>query len=87
VAIVGSDGFVGVPIIFMSAKTPVRVVTQTPVEAVKINAEQLIAEINRGRQLQEVLLRYSQVLQIQIAQTALCNSLHTIKQRLCRWYD
>jgi CRP-like cAMP-binding protein len=84
-AIVGRDGFAGVPIILRAAKTPVRIVTQTPVEAVKIDAQQLLNEFNRRGQLREVLLRYSQVLQIQIAQTALCNSLHTIKQRLCRW--
>ena len=85
IAVVGTNGFVGVPIILMANKTPTRIVTQTPVEALKIDAQQLLAEFNRGRQLQKVLLRYSQVLQIQIAQTALCNSLHTIKQRLCRW--
>ena len=85
VAIVGSDGFIGVPIILMAARTPVRIVTQTPVEALKIDAQQLLAEFNRGRELREVILRYSQVLQTQMAQTALCNSLHTIKQRLCRW--
>ena len=85
VAIVGSDGFIGVPIILMAARTPLRIVTQTPVEAVKIGAQQLLAEFDRGRQLREVLLRYSHVLQTQMAQTALCNSLHTIKQRLCRW--
>ena len=85
VAIVGSDGFIGVPIILMAAKTPIRIVTQTAVGAVTIDALQLLAEFNRGRQLREVLLRYSQVLLAQIAQTALCNSLHTIEQRLCRW--
>jgi CRP-like cAMP-binding protein len=79
VAIVGTNGFVGVPIILMSSKTPVRIVTQTPVEAVKINAEQLLEEFNRRRHLREALLRYSQVLQTQTAQSVLCSSLHTIQ--------
>jgi CRP-like cAMP-binding protein len=84
-AIVGSDGFVGVPIVLMSNKTAVRIVTQTPVEAVKIDAEQLMAQCNRNVQFRQVLLRYSQVLESQIVQSALCNPLHSIRQRLCRW--
>jgi len=85
IAIVGSDGFVGVPIVLMSNKTAVRVVTQTPVDAVKIDAEQLIAQCNRNVHFRQVLLRYSQVLESQIVQSALCNPLHSIRQRLCRW--
>lgn len=85
IAIVGSDGFVGVPIILMGTKTPNRIVTQTPVDAVKIDAQPLVAEFNRDGQLRQVLLRYSQVLQAQIVQSALCNPLHSIRQRLCRW--
>jgi len=84
-AVVGSDGFVGVPIILRASETPVRIVTQTKVDAVKIEAQHLLTEFNRNGRLQEVLLRYSQILQIQIVQTALCNSLHSIRQRLCRW--
>ncbi len=63
IAIVGSDGFVGVPIILMGTKTPNRIVTQTPVDAVKIDAQHLVAQLNRDGQLRQVLLRYSQVLQ------------------------
>ena len=85
IAIVGSDGFVGVPVVLMSNKSAVRIVTQTPVDAVKIDAEQLIAQCNRNVQFRQVLLRYSQVLESQIVQSALCNPLHSIRQRLCRW--
>jgi len=85
IAVVGSDGFVGVPIILMGTKTPIRIVTQTPVDAVKIAAEQLVAQFNQDSQLRQILLRYSQVLQTQMVQSALCNPLHSIRQRLCRW--
>ncbi|MGI9067841.1 MAG: Crp/Fnr family transcriptional regulator [Pyrinomonadaceae bacterium] len=84
IAVVGSDGFVGVPIILMGTKTPIRIVTQTPVDAVKIAAEQLVAQFNQDSQLRQILLRYSQVLQTQMVQSALCNPLHSIRQRLCR---
>jgi CRP-like cAMP-binding protein len=85
IAVVGSDGFVGVPISLMANKTPVRIVTQTPVDALKIDAQELIAHCNRNGPLQQVLLRYSQALQSQMVQSALCNPLHNIRQRLSRW--
>ncbi len=85
ISVVGTDGFVGVPIILMGTKSPSRIITQTPVEAFKIDAQQLVAQLNRGHQLREVLLRYSQVLHAQVIQSALCSPLHTIRQRLCRW--
>lgn len=85
IAIVGTDGFVGVPIILMGLKSPTRIVTQTAVEAFRIDAQELLAQFNSGRRLREVLLRYSQILQAQVVQSALCNPLHTIRQRLCRW--
>ena len=85
IAVVGSDGFVGVPIILKTTESPVRIVTQTKVDAVKIDAQHLLTEFNRNGRLQEVLLRYSQILQVQVIQAALCNSLHSIRQRLCRW--
>lgn len=85
IAVVGSDGFIGVPIILMGTRTPNRIVTQTPVDAAKIGAEQLIAQSDPDSQLRQLLLRYSQVLQTQIVQSALCNPLHSVRQRLCRW--
>ncbi len=84
IAVVGNEGFVGVPIILMASKTPNRAVTQTPVDAIRIEADRLLAEFNRSGKLREVLLRYSQLLQIQFAQSVICNTFHTVKQRLCR---
>lgn len=85
IAIIGNDGFVGVPIILMVTQTPVRILAQTPIDALKIDSQQLLTEVNRDGQLRDALLRYSQVLQTQVMQSALCNQLHTIRQRLCRW--
>jgi CRP-like cAMP-binding protein len=85
ISVVGTDGFVGVPIVLLGAKSPSRIVTQTPVDAFKIDAKQLLAQFNQDGQLRGVLLRYSQVEHIQLVQSALCNPLHTIRQRLCRW--
>jgi len=85
IAVVGSDGFVGVPIVLMGTKSSSRIITQTPVEALKVSATQLVARFNESARLREILLNYSQVLNAQVAQSALCNPLHTIRQRLCRW--
>lgn len=84
VAIIGTDGFVG-PALFSGTKSIVRIVTQTSIDAVKIDSEQLFNQNKQRSRLRELLLQYSQVLQVQITQSALCNSLHNIKQRLCRW--
>ena len=85
IAIVGTDGFVGPPILFSGTKSTVRVITQTAIDGVKINTEVLLHRFNRATHLHKNLLRYSELLQTQIAQSALCNSLHNIRQRLCRW--
>ena len=85
IAIVGTEGFVGTPILFSGTKSTVRVVTQTAIDGTKIKTEVLLNRFNRKSQLHENLLRYSQLLQTQIVQSALCNSLHNIQQRLCRW--
>jgi len=85
IAIVDRNGFVGVPIVLMGSKSTVRIVTQTPVQAFKMDAKELLVQLNREGKLREVLLRYTQALQAQVAQSALCNPLHSIRQRLCRW--
>ena len=64
---------------------PCRVVTQLPCEALVIKSAPLVAEFNRGRTLQRLLLKYEYTQQAQIIQSAVCHSLHTIRQRLCCW--
>src|SRR4051812_42565587 len=50
-----------------------------------MSARVLREEFARGGQFQQVLLRYTQALVTQISQTAVCNRLHSVEQRLCRW--
>ncbi|HEX8853498.1 MAG TPA: helix-turn-helix domain-containing protein, partial [Pyrinomonadaceae bacterium] len=45
----------------------------------------LRTEFNRGGLLQDLLLRYTHTLLVQIAQSAACNGFHTVEERLCRW--
>ncbi len=82
---IGNEGVVGLPIVLNVPIMPCRVVTKLPCEALLIKSGPLLAEFNRGSTLQRLLLKYAHAQQSQIIQTAVCHSLHTIRQRLCRW--
>ncbi len=82
---IGKEGVIGLPIIENVPFMPCRVVTQLPCEALMIRSEPLLVEFNRGGPLQRLLLKYAYVQQVQVIQSVVCHSLHTIRQRLCRW--
>jgi CRP-like cAMP-binding protein len=81
----GNDGIVGVALFLGGDTTPNRAVVQVAGEAFKMTAKTLREEFARGGPLQRVLLRYTQALITQISQTAVCNRLHPVEKRLCRW--
>jgi CRP-like cAMP-binding protein len=85
VAMVGNEGVVGIPAILRTNITPYRVMVQIEGRGVRIAADALSREFNRGERLQDVLLRYTHALLSQISQSAVCNYFHTVEQRLCRW--
>jgi len=85
IAIVGNDGVVGVSSFMGGASTPSRAVVQSQGKAYQLNGPTLREEFHRGGPLQRLLLRYTQSLLTQMAQTAVCNRHHTIDQQLCRW--
>jgi CRP-like cAMP-binding protein len=85
VATIGNEGMVGVPV-FLGAETiSGEAFTQVPGEAVRMQAEVFRDEVTRTGPLQDLLLRYTQTLFTQIAQTVACNRLHSIEQRCARW--
>jgi CRP-like cAMP-binding protein len=81
----GNDGVVGIALFLGGDTTPNRAVVQIAGGALRIAAKRLQAEFIQGGALQQVLLRYVQALITQISQTAVCNRLHAVEQRLCRW--
>jgi CRP-like cAMP-binding protein len=83
--VVSSDGMVGLPVIWGGGMTTTTAFIQVADGGMKMKAEQLIAEFKRGGELQSLLLRYTQALFTQVTQTAACNRLHTIEERLARW--
>ncbi len=85
IAVVGNDGMVGVALFMGGESTTSRAVVQSGGLAYRLFGQRLKDEFNRHGALLHLLLRYSQVLLTQMAQTAVCNRHHTIEQQLCRW--
>src|SRR5947209_5823337 len=81
----GNDGVVGVALFLGGNTTPNRAVVQLAGRAIRMKAKVLQGQFSRGGALQLLLLRYTQALITQISQTAACNRLHSVEQRLCRW--
>lgn len=81
----GNDGMVGIALFLGGDTMPNQAVIQVAGGAVRMKAQVLQAEFARGGALHQVLLRYTQALLTQISQTAVCNRLHPVDKRLCRW--
>ena len=81
----GNDGVVGVALFLGGDSTPNRAVAQIAGGALRLKAKILHEEFARAGAFQHLLLRYTQALITQISQTAVCNRLHSVENRLCRW--
>ncbi len=82
---VGNEGVVGISLFMGGDTTSSSAVVQTAGHAYRMDRRKLLAEFNRGGTLQRLLLRYTQALITQMAQTAVCNRHHALEQQLCRW--
>ena len=85
IAVVGNEGIVGVSLFMGGESTPSRAVVQSAGTAYRLNGQRLKDEFDRHGELLVLLLRYTQALLTQMAQTAVCNRHHSIAQQLCRW--
>jgi CRP-like cAMP-binding protein len=85
VALVGHEGVVGVAAFMGGVPPPGRAVVLSPGHAVKIPAATIKAEFDRMGPVMRLLLRYTQSLVTQMAQTAVCNRHHVVEQQLCSW--
>jgi len=82
---VGNEGVVGISLFMGGNTTPSSAVVQTAGHAYRLGRRLLQQEFNRGELLQRLLLRYTQALMTEMAQTAACNRHHSVEQQLCRW--
>jgi CRP-like cAMP-binding protein len=85
VAVVGKEGVVGIDLFMGGNTAPWRMVAQSPAEAFRLNSDALAWQFAKNPELRCLLLRFTQALMAQIAQTAVCNRHHSIEQQLCRW--
>ena len=85
IAVTGNEGLVGIALFMGGETTPSRAVVQSAGEGYRLRASVLKKEFERGGTLQHLLLRYTQALITQMAQTAVCNRHHSVDQQLCRW--
>jgi CRP-like cAMP-binding protein len=85
IAVVGNEGVVGISLFMGGETTPSRAVVQSAGSAYRLPGEVMKHEFNRGGAMQHLMLRYTQSLITQMAQTAVCNRHHSVDQQLCRW--
>jgi CRP-like cAMP-binding protein len=85
IAVVGNEGLVGVALFMGGETTPSRAVVQSAGFAYRLAGARLKDEFGRNGSMQHLMLRYTQALLTQMAQTAVCNRHHSVDQQLCRW--
>lgn len=85
IAVVGNEGLVGIALFMGGETTPSRAVVQSAGKGYRLRAADIKEEFNRSGPVLHLLLRYTQALITQMAQTAVCNRHHSLDQQLCRW--
>ncbi|ALS99723.1 Crp/Fnr family transcriptional regulator [Lacimicrobium alkaliphilum] len=85
ISVVGHDGMIGIALIMGGESTTSRAIIQSAGFAYRLPGQRIKDEFNRHGELLHLMLRYSQALITQMAQTAVCNRHHSIDQQLCRW--
>ena len=85
IAVVGNEGVIGIALFMGGETTPSRALVQSKGQAYRLKSQLLKEEFNRSGEMQHLLLRYTQALLTQMAQTVVCNRYHSVDQQLCRW--
>jgi CRP-like cAMP-binding protein len=85
IAVVGNEGVVGISLFMGGESTPSRAVVQSAGDGLRLKASVMKEEFNRAGPVLHLMLRYTQALITQMAQTAVCNRHHSLDQQLCRW--
>jgi CRP-like cAMP-binding protein len=85
IAVVGNEGIVGISLFMGGESTPSRAVVQSAGKGLRLKASDMKEEFDRAGSVLHLLLRYTQALITQMAQTAVCNRHHSLDQQLCRW--
>jgi CRP-like cAMP-binding protein len=85
ISVVGNEGLIGIALFMGGETTPSRAIVQSAGHAYRLIGQRLKDEFHRNGEMQLLLLRYTQALLTQMAQTAVCNRHHSVDKQLCRW--
>ena len=85
VAVVGNEGVVGLPVFLGNEVAPQRALVQGAGPALRMSADRLRSKARPNELLTTLLLRYTDAFIVQVSQSALCDHLHPVAKRLCRW--
>jgi CRP-like cAMP-binding protein len=85
IALVGNDGIVGIEVFMRGESSPCRAAVLSAGGGFRLPAQTIEDEFDRAGSTMHLLLRYSQALITQMAQTAVCNRFHSLDEQLCRW--
>jgi CRP-like cAMP-binding protein len=85
ISVVGNEGLIGIALFMGGETTPSRAIVQSAGYAYRLIGQHIKEEFHRSGDMQLLLLRYTQALITQMAQTAVCNRHHSVDQQLCRW--
>jgi CRP-like cAMP-binding protein len=85
ISVVGNEGLIGIAVFMGGESTPSRAIVQSAGSSFSLASQRIRAEFNGYADMRMLMLRYTQALITQMAQTAVCNRHHSIDQQLCRW--
>lgn len=85
IAVVGNEGILGIALFMGGGTMPNRAVVRSAGYAYKLRKQKFMQEFNCYGKLHQLLLRYTQTLMTQMAQTAVCNRYHSLDKKLCHW--
>jgi CRP-like cAMP-binding protein len=85
ISVVGNEGLIGIALVLGGEPTPSRAIVRSAGHAYRLTGAQLKEEFARNGEMQLLLLRYTQTLLTQMAQTTVCKRYHSLDQQLCRW--
>jgi len=85
VGTIGNEGMVGLPVVFGDRQAPTTVYMQVAGSSLKMKAQALREQMHQNESLERVMLHYAHAFFNQVAQSAACNTFHSLEQRCCRW--
>jgi CRP-like cAMP-binding protein len=85
VGTIGNEGMAGTPLVLGADKSPVEAIIQVSGDLLRMSAKDFRVELKRSSKLRDVAQRFAQALMNQISQSVVCNRIHPVEKRICRW--